>query len=82
MNDHTYCEYYLEKEIAAHSSILAWKIPWTEEPGGLHSMGQQSQTPLSDFTFSLLKENVNLYEFLSKGVYVSALYCKFESNMQ
>ena len=27
----------LEKEMATHSSILAWKIPWTEEPGGLHS---------------------------------------------
>ena len=32
-------EYPLEKEIATHSSILAWKIPWTEEPGGLQSMG-------------------------------------------
>ena len=31
----------LEKEMAAHFSILAWKIPWTEEPGGLHSMGLQ-----------------------------------------
>ena len=31
----------LEKEMAAHSSILAWKIPWTEEPGGLKSMGSQ-----------------------------------------
>ena len=29
----------LEKEMAAHSSILAWKIPWTEEPGRLQSMG-------------------------------------------
>ena len=31
----------LEKEIAAHSIILAWRIPWTEEPGGLQSMGSQ-----------------------------------------
>ena len=31
----------LEKEMATHSSILAWKIPWTEEPGGLQSMGSQ-----------------------------------------
>ena len=31
----------LEKEMAAHSSILAWKIPWTEEPGRLPSMGSQ-----------------------------------------
>ena len=31
----------LEKEMAAHSSILDWKIPWTEEPGRLKSMGSQ-----------------------------------------
>ena len=31
----------LEKEMATHSSILAWRIPWTEEPGGLQSMGTQ-----------------------------------------
>ena len=29
----------LEKEMATHSSILAWQMPWTEEPGGLQSMG-------------------------------------------
>ena len=31
----------LEKETATHSRILAWRIPWTEEPGGLQSMGSQ-----------------------------------------
>ena len=31
----------LEKEMATHSSILAWRIPWTEDPGGLQSMGSQ-----------------------------------------
>ena len=31
----------LEKEMATHSSILAWRMPWTEEPGGLQSMGSQ-----------------------------------------
>ena len=31
----------LEKGMATHSSILAWRIPWTEEPGGLQSMGSQ-----------------------------------------
>ena len=31
----------LEKEMAIHSSTLAWKIPWMEEPGGLQSMGSQ-----------------------------------------
>ena len=35
----------LEKEMATHSSIIAWRIPWTEEPGGLQSMGlQESDT--------------------------------------
>ena len=29
----------LEKKMATHSSILAWRVPWTEEPGGLQSMG-------------------------------------------
>ena len=37
----------LEKEMAIHSSILAWRIPWTEEPGGLQSMRLQSLTQLS-----------------------------------
>ena len=38
----------LEKEIATHSSILAWEIPWTEEPGGLQTMGSQRVTQLSN----------------------------------
>ena len=40
----------LEKEMAPHSSILAWRIPWTEDPGELQSTGSQSRTRLSDFT--------------------------------
>ena len=61
----------LEKEMATHSSIHAWRIPWTEEPGRLQSMGSQSQTRLSDFTFTLyirmifgvlwVTENILLY---------------------
>ena len=42
----------LEKEMATHSSVVAWKIPWTEEPGTLKSVGSQSRTRLSDFTFT------------------------------
>ena len=42
----------LEKEMATHSSILAWKIPWREEPGRLQSMGSQSRTRLNDFPFT------------------------------
>ena len=41
-----------EKAVAPHSSILAWKIPWIEEPGGLQSIGLLSRTGLSDFTFT------------------------------
>ena len=37
----------LEEEMATYSSILAWKIPWTEEPGELQCMGSQSQTRLT-----------------------------------
>ena len=39
----------VEEEMATHSSILVWEIPWTEEPGGLQSMGsQKNQTGLSN----------------------------------
>ena len=41
-----------EKAMAPHSSTLAWKIPWMEEPGRLQSMGSQGRTWLSDFTFT------------------------------
>ena len=41
----------LEREMATHSSILAWDIAWTEEPGGLQSMGlQMCRTQLSHYT--------------------------------
>ena len=47
----------LEKEMGTHSSILAWKIPWMVEPGRLQSMGSQSQTRLSNFTFIFFLPN-------------------------
>ena len=40
-----------EKAVAPHSSTLAWKIPWTEDPGRLHGVAE-SRTQLSDFTFT------------------------------
>ena len=43
----------LEKEMATHSSTLAWRIPWTEKPGRLQSMG--SQRVGHDFTFTFMK---------------------------
>ena len=48
----------MKTEMAPHSSILAWEIPWTEEPGSLQSMGLQSRTRLSDFTFTFTKMEV------------------------
>ena len=42
----------LEKAMTPHSSTLAWKIPWMEEPCGLQSMGSLSRTWLSNFTFT------------------------------
>ena len=43
LSDFTFTFHFpaLEKEMATHSSILAWRIPWTEEPGGLQSKGSQ-----------------------------------------
>ena len=41
----------LEKEMATHSSIFAWMIPWTEEPGRLQSIGSQSQDPTKQLNF-------------------------------
>ena len=54
----------LEKEMATHSSILAWEIPWTEKPGGLQSMGLQRVNTTEQLTLSLLL----LYSFLSKVI--------------
>ena len=52
----TFHSHALEKEMATHSSILAWRIPWAEEPGGLQSTGlQRVLTPLSDFTFTFIQ---------------------------
>ena len=49
---HSLKESAAEKAMAPYSSTIAWKIPRTEEPGGLQSMGLQSRTQLSDFTFT------------------------------
>ena len=49
-------EHVLEKEMANHSSILAWKIPWKEEPGRLQPMGLQSWTRLSNLQLMTVSE--------------------------
>ena len=43
----------LEKEVAAHSSVLAWRLPWTEEPGALQSMGHKESDTTEQLTLSL-----------------------------
>ena len=53
-------EDHLEKEIATHSSILAWKIPLTEEPGGLQSMGSQKSDMNEQLNQVLTKLNLQL----------------------
>ena len=47
-------EYPPEKGTTTHSSILAWKIPWKEEPGGLQSIGSQSLTQLKQLSIQTL----------------------------
>ena len=46
----------LEKEMATHSSVLAWRIPWTEEPGRLQTMGLQRVTCLSNLNIHISGE--------------------------
>ena len=45
----------LEKGMATHSSILAWRIPWTEEPSRLQSIGSQSQTGLKRLSMHIVQ---------------------------
>ena len=58
----------LEEEMATHSSILAWNTPWTEEPGGVQSMGsQKSWTQFSNETATkIIHLNYNSTLFLIK----------------
>ena len=55
-------EYPLEQEMATHSCILAWKTPWTEEPGGLQCNGvAKSWTQLSAHTHTHTHTTINIY---------------------
>ena len=55
----------LEKEMATHSSILAWEIPWTEEPGGLQSIASLSWTQLSMHTHRHVCVCLYIYIYVS-----------------
>ena len=58
----------LETGMTAHSSILARRIPWTEEPGGLQSMGSQSRTRLSDGDFHVCEGAQQQWERVLLGL--------------
>ena len=62
LSDFTFTFHFhaLEKEMATHSSVLAWRIPGTGEPGGLPSMGPQSQTRLKRLSSSSSHSQVGL----------------------
>ena len=58
----------LEKDLATHSSILAWRIPWTEEPGGLHSMGLQELDTTWRLNHHVGISFLNLWIFFALGL--------------
>ena len=51
----------LEKEMSTRSSIVAWKIPWTEKPGGLQSMGSQGQDTTEELNIQYARHGFSLY---------------------
>ena len=55
----------LEREMATHSSILAWRIPWTEQPGRLQSVGSQESDTTELLTLSLSLHYLNNYNFIT-----------------
>ena len=62
--------------MATHSCILAWTVPWTEEPGGLQSTGSQSQTRLSDFTLTSLIKFIISFK-CQFYIYVTVILCYY-----
>ena len=71
----------LEEDIATHSNILAWRIPWTEEPGGLQSIGsQKSWTPLNQLSmqaYIYTHTHTHIYTYTYKDCsYINILLCK------
>ena len=62
----------LEGSMATHSSILVWRVPWTEEPGGLQCIGLQSQTGLKQLSSSSVYVgiNVSMYIYIHTHIYV------------
>ena len=68
-------EHPLEKEMVTHSSILAWRIPWTEEPGGLQSAGvQKSRTRLSSLRMATCNEGEWLSLLIIQATFIHVHY--------
>ena len=64
----------LEKGIATHSNILAWRIPWTEEPGGLQSMGSQRvRHDCATNTFTVFSASTQLSAFIFIHSFIEVL---------
>ena len=57
--------------MATHSSILAWRIPWTEQPGGLQSTGSQSWVQWSDYTLLISETKKDTYDILRGRMEIS-----------
>ena len=72
----------LEKVIATHSSLLAWRIPWTEEPGGLQSLGLQESDTTGWLTLVLLCLVTRSSSFLvsSSGIYFNSFNPHLHAN--
>ena len=68
--------------MATHSSVLAWKILWTEEPGGLQSMGCKSWTQLSDKTTTTCNSNFMLFTSEHVDLYSLKVKVKLLSRVQ
>ena len=69
-------KYTLEKGMATHSSILTWRIPWTEEPGWLQSMGLQSWTQLKQLSNHTY---IHIYIYMYVCMYFSLGYITLDS---
>ena len=74
LSDFTFTFHFhaLEKEMATHSSVLAWRIPGTEEPGGLPSMGSQSWTQLKRLNSSSSNSRININNLKTRQSYLQA----------
>ena len=66
----------LEEEMATHSSVLVWRIPWTEEPGGLPSMGSHTRTRLKRLSSSssTLSSSSSFYRILLFCILIVSFY--------